>query len=435
MSQQVLELIFSSTEAGIEDKAGDKKIIWKDILREGEFPVAPGRKRKTPFKIVPTGKSSVTNDLITISMAEILQAHDDKAFESVTIPLRHPKPGDDQDVLNNSGYVEALRIAKKNGKHVMQAGLGFTEPDVGDKVRRGTIPNVSSGILFDFVRKSDEKKFPVALNHVCLTKQPWIDGLDQFKRVYASDEAIDDDLNIEVVDLDEAASSGDGGGGSTEPDKAEIVWNEQTSYQWVRNEVQASLEPTPPGDPSVPQMPQPMYAVEDISRDDTALVTEYFRGDRKRWVIPFELGDNKVTVAPATRWVEVREAMIAASDGPFEDKSYGKLLEKLGVELSENLGEVGKSFSIEEVSTDGRVMIKDTVSEATFLASFTELGDHVFLSGTSDWESITAPVEPKPEPTPAPSTFSMVDEGTPEGRVAAARQRRQLLLSSNHKSR
>ena len=178
-----------------------------------------------------------------------------------------------------------------------------------------------------------------------------------------------------------------------------------------------------------------MYAVEDISRDDTALVTEYFRGDRKRWVIPFELGDNKVTVAPATRWVEVREAMIAASDDPFEDKSYGKLLEKLGVELSESLGEVGKSFSVEEVSTDGRVMIKDTVSEATFLASFTELGDHVFLSGTSDWESITAPVEPKPDPAPAPSTFSMFDETTPEGRVAAARSRRQVLLSSNHKSR
>ena len=58
----VLELLFSSTEEGIADKVGDKKIIWKDILREGEFPVTPGRKRKIPFKVVPDGKSSVTPD-------------------------------------------------------------------------------------------------------------------------------------------------------------------------------------------------------------------------------------------------------------------------------------------------------------------------------------------------------------------------------------
>jgi hypothetical protein len=159
-------------------------------------------------------------------------------------------------------------------------------------------------------------------------------------------------------------------------------------------------------------------------------VEEWFRGDRKRWVIPFELGDNKVTISPATRWVEVREAMIAASDEPFEDKTYDKLLEKLGAELSDNLGEVGKSFFVDEVSTDGRVKIKDSVNEATFLAAFVDFGDRVFLSGTSDWERISASVEERPEPTPTPSRFVIYDETTPEGRVAAARQRRRQMLSS-----
>ena len=190
--RHVLELIFSSTDEGIEDKIGDKPIIWKDIMREGEFPVTPGRKRKVPFKIVPTGKSSATNDLVTISMAEVMESFDDKAFETVTIPLRHPKPGDTDDVLNNSGYVEGLRIVKKNDKHYLQGGLGFTEPDVAGKVRRGTIPNVSSGVFFNFTRKADDKTFGAALNHVCLTKQPWIDDLEPFARVYASDDAIDD---------------------------------------------------------------------------------------------------------------------------------------------------------------------------------------------------------------------------------------------------
>jgi hypothetical protein len=332
-------------------------------------------------------------------------------------------------VLNNSGYVESLRVVKKGGKHYMQAGLGFTEPDIADKVRRGTIPNVSSGILFDFNRKADDKTFPVALNHVCLTKQPWIDDLEPFKRVYASDDAItDDDIQIDVVDLDD--TSDDGG------EKAEIVWNEQGSYNWVRTEVQAALSPDEPTDLEVPRMPQPMYSVIDISRDDTALVEEWFRGDRKRWVIPFDLAENKVTISPATRWVEVREAMVAASDD-FEERTYTMLLGRLSVELSENLGEVGKTFVIEEVSTDGRVCVKDTEKNAVFMADYAEFGDRVLLSGTSNWERIKTPVADsaeQPAPAPTPRVVPIHNPDTPEGRVAAARQRRRLLLSSSHKS-
>ena len=429
MSQQVLELIFSSATAGIEDKAGDKKIIWKDILREGDFAITPGRKQKVPFKVTPTGKSSAADRVI--SMAELMKSFEDKAFESVTIPLRHPRPGEPDDVLNNTGYVESLRVVKKAGKHYMQAGLGFTEPDIADKVRRGTIPNVSSGILFDFNRKADDKVFPVALNHVCLTKQPWIDDLEPFKRVYASDDAItDDDIQIDVVDLDDT-SSGDGG-----KDTAEIVWNEQGSYNWVRSEVQAALSPDEPTDLDVPRMPQPMYSVIDISRDDTALVEEWFRGDRKRWVIPFDLAENKVTISPATRWVEVREAMVAASDD-FEERTYTMLLGRLSVELSNSLGDVGKSFVIEEVSTDGRVCIKDTDKNVVFMADYAAFGDRVLLSGTSDWERISAPVADVEQPTPAPTprVVPIHNLETPEGRVAAARQRRRQMLSSSHKSR
>jgi hypothetical protein len=427
MSQQILELIFASTEAGIEDKAGDKKIIWKDILREGDFAITPGRKQKVPFKVTPTGKSSAADRVI--SMAELMKSFEDKAFDTVTIPLRHPKPGEPEDVLNNSGYVESLRVVKKDGKHYMQAGLGFTEPDVAEKVRRGTIPNVSSGILFDFNRKADDKRFPVALNHVCLTKQPWIDDLEPFKRVYASDDAItDDDITIDVVDLDD--NTADDGGA-----KAEIVWNEQASLNWVRSEVQAALTPDEPQDLEVPRMPQPMYSVIDISRDDTALVEEWFRGDRKRWVIPFDLAENKVTVSPATRWVEVREAMVAASDD-FEERTYGKLFDKLSVELSETLGEVGKTLQVEDISTDGRVCITDTNNKSAFLASYVEFGDRVMLSGTAEWERIPAPVADAEQPAPAPTrkkVVSLYDETTPEGRVAAARQRRRLMLSSSHK--
>jgi hypothetical protein len=176
-------------------------------------------------------------------------------------------------------------------------------------------------------------------------------------------------------------------------------------------------------------MPRPYYEVQDISRDDTALVEEWFKGDRKKWVIPFDIGDNKVTIAPATRWVEVREAMIAASDD-FEGKTYSVLLGKLTTELGNMLGDVGTKLAVQNVSTDGRVAIKDTTNEAVFLAEYIESGDGVLLSATSEWERIEAPKPKEPQPKPKSTVVvPLYDTTTPEGRVAAARQQRRQLLS------
>jgi hypothetical protein len=418
---QVLELFFDSKGEAVEGTSGDKKVIWKDILREGEFPVTPGRKRKIPFRVVPTGSSSVTKDLITISMSELMASHEGKAFESVTIPLRHPKPGEEDDVLNNTGFVEGLRVVKKNDKHYMQAGLGFTEPDVAGKVHRGTIPNVSSGIFFNYHNKAQDKTFPTALNHVCLTKHPIMDDLEPFQKVYASDDAIVGDFEIEVIELADDE-------GSDDPNDAKIIWNEQMSTRWVIGEIRTQLSPEQPEVEGVPSMPRPYYEVLDISREDTALVEEWFKGDRKRWVIPFDIGDNKVTISPATRWVEVREAMVAASDD-FADKTYSVLLGKLTDELGNMLGDVGKNLVVQNVSTDGRVAIKDTSNEAVFLAEYVESADHVLLSATSEWERISEPQPKKPQPKPKEKVVPLYDTSTPEGRVAAARQQRRQLLS------
>jgi hypothetical protein len=417
---QVLELFFDSRGEVVEGTSGDKKVLWKDILREGKFPVTPGRKRKIPFQVVPTGSSSVTKDLITISMSELMAGYEGKAFESVTIPLRHPKPGDEDDVLNNTGFVEGLRVVKKGDKHYMQAALGFTEPDVAGKVSRGTIPNVSSGVFFNYHNKAQDKTYGTALNHVCLTKHPIMDDLEPFQKVYASDDTIDSgEFEIEVIEL--ADDEGDG-------EDAKIIWNEQLSTRWVINEIRAQLSPDEPEVEGVPHMPRPYYEVQDISRDDTALVEEWFKGDRKRWVIPFDIGDNKVTIAPATRWVEVREAMVAASDD-FEGKTYSVLLGKLTTELQGMLGDVGEKFAVQNVSTDGRVAVTDTTNGAVFMADYIEVHDGVMLSVPSEWERLSAPEPPKPQPKPQEKVVPLFDTSTPEGRVAAARQQRRQLLS------
>ena len=419
--KDVLELFFSSNEEATGGTIGDKKVIWKDILREGDFPVTPGRKRKIPFKVVPDGTSSVSADEITISMSQLMKSYEDRAFESVTIPLRHPKPGDEQDVLNNTGFVDGLRIVEKDGRKFLQAGMAFTEPDVAGKVRRGTIPNVSSGIFFNFTRKSDDKTFPVALNHVCLTKHPVVDDLEPFKRVYASDEEVDttEDYKIEVIDLQDDDGDGDA--------KVQVVWNEQLSTKWIAQELRAQLSPEQPEIEGVPSMPRPYYEVLDVSREDTALVEEWYKGDRKRWVIPFDVSDNKIAISPATRWVEAREAMVAASDDDFERRSYHRLSARLNDALAVMLGDVGKSYRIDQVSTDGRVSVRNVDDKSVFLAEFVEIGDVLLLSATSDWDRIH---DPEPQKKPASKqVVALFDEKTPEGRVAAARQQRRLMLS------
>jgi hypothetical protein len=95
------------------------------------------------------------------------------------------------------------------------------------------------------------------------------------------------------------------------------------------------------------------------------------------------------------------------------------------------LGDVGEKFAVQNVSTDGRVAVKDTSNGAVFLASYIEVADDsVLLSATSDWERLSAP-EPVKEPPPKPKEkiVPLYDTTTPEGKVAAARQQRRLLLS------
>ena len=323
-----LELMFSSTEESQEAKLADgSDVIWKDILPEGTIAMTPGTARPVPFEIVPQGESRIASDKITVSMSDLIESFEDQAFQDVTIPDGHPKKGD--SALNNTGYVRALRVVKKGAKHVMQAGLGFTEPDVKGKVQRGTVPNVSAGVFLNFTRKLDKKKFRAALNHVALTKQPWISDLAPFKKVFASDDIEgDDSFEIMTAEFDE---SNDNSGGDTA--KAEVVWDKTNSTQFVREEIRKALNP-----PINPEAPEPIqgrayYDVLDMSRDDMALVEEYYKGNTSKFVVPYTFTESKVQIAPQARWQQVEEALIAASD----ESPFDKVLETLRAEMSDNV--------------------------------------------------------------------------------------------------
>ena len=441
-----LILNFASTDVE-EGKLGDDTVLWKDLMAEGMVARTPGMKEKVPFKVIHTGRSSSRNGSITVSMSDLCEAFDAKAFQDVTIPDGHPKPdkvlpdgrvikGD--SALNNTGYVRGLRVVQKTVKggpqdgkeiHVLQAGLGFTEPEVAAKVRRGSVPNVSAGVYFDFVRKADDRYFRAALNHAALTKQPWMQDLEPFERVYFADG--EDEYVVQELLLDEDKQDGN---------DAKVIWNDAVAANSIRQQISGFLNPQPSPEEQaigVPERPRAFYYVEDVTHDEPNLarVEESYRGKTTNFVVPYSVDDDgKVTVSPQAHWQEGKQAMIAASDPDdnlerFQERSVEATRERLVVALDDLFGE-GHKLVVGQMSMDGRALIRNSTTGAEHLARFREVGAHAYFTDTADWTTVKLPSSNRPDVTPAappPTTEVTFDLNTPEGRVAAARQRRAKL--------
>ena len=418
----VRELVFSSTDAGTKDTVNGKKVIWKDILREGEFAMTPGLTGTIakPFRVVRDGASSGSERVISLS--ELDSNFKDKAFEHVTVPTNHRDKMED-----NTGFIEATRIVEKRGKAYLQGAFNFTEPDVGGKVERGTIPNCSSGVLFDHVRKADGKKFNAALYHVALTKNPWIPDLDPFNALAASDDEIEGSPAVEAFQFAEGDSTNDGDEtGKT----AEVMWDERSGFNWVRSQVEEALRPDPsPLEDGRPQMERPWYYVEDVS-EKLALATEHFKGTMQRLLIPYSrTEDGGVELAPSVRWQNVKEAMIAASDhiaDNFDSMTPEKIAERLTAHLSDEFGEKATNFEIEEVAVNNTVKIRNKRTQQEWVASYFADDEVCRISPSSSWESIKAPVEKKPEPKPMKGVV-MSDDSLTGRRARVIEQRRRKL--------
>jgi len=153
---------------------GDNGLIWKEILREGEWAYRPGPGQKpipVPLKVV-SGKASSKTE---IGMADLLEAFNEGAVDHVTVPTSH-----EDRPHENTGHVRELKIKGENGKFKLLAGIEFTEPEIKSKVMRHTIANTSAGIIFDYIRKDSGKDYRQVLGHVALTNKPWINGMEAF---------------------------------------------------------------------------------------------------------------------------------------------------------------------------------------------------------------------------------------------------------------
>lgn len=165
----------------------DDGYIWKPVLRTGHWAMGPNGK---PLSVIAGHSNDPRRQ---IGLQDIVDAHNDGAVEHVTIPTSH-----EDAVEQNTGYVDQgkLKVIKgDDGVTRLWAGHRFTEPDIAEKVRRGTIPNTSVGLEFDYIRKEDGRKFPIVLKHVALTHRPWINRLTPFG-VKASEDV---DYEIEAL--------------------------------------------------------------------------------------------------------------------------------------------------------------------------------------------------------------------------------------------
>lgn len=218
MSEVLAELFLASGE----EAAVDGDLVWKTVLREGEWMYSPGPKQeplKKALRVVKDGKSNP--EQLVVSMSELLSNFQGGAIEHVTIPTSH---GD--SVLENTGFVEDLRMAKSDdGIWELQAGHRFTEPEVLDKVKRGTIANTSAGIVFDYIHKESGKKYGAVLGHVALTNSPWLNGMGPFGAKQLSE-------GREILSLSQEAISSDATdrGGETVTDEEKEAYLKELGF-------------------------------------------------------------------------------------------------------------------------------------------------------------------------------------------------------------
>jgi len=173
-TMEASELFFD--DATETDPLEENGLIWKSFLREGNWLYTPGPKGpiKKNLKIVKNGPSDKYKNII--SMEEVKQNFEQQVFDNVSVPLSHKDLTEE-----NTGHVRKMRWGKdEKGRNILEAGLEITEPDIKGKILRKTIPNVSAGVLWDYIKKDTGKKYTTVMNHLALVSHPYISELAPF---------------------------------------------------------------------------------------------------------------------------------------------------------------------------------------------------------------------------------------------------------------
>jgi hypothetical protein len=271
----ILSRLNFASEATEEDG-----LVWKDILRTGVWTHTPlgGRVVKKPLQIRRDGESDPVNGVI--SLAELYENFNDGAIPYVTVPLSDDEKDHKNIARLNTGFVRKLKLEDRDGVSVLRAGIDFTEPDVKGKVLRGTIPDVSAGVPFNVTRRSDNRHFNTVLDHVCLTRKPFVDKLTPFGIAAADGE----ELPVEAYEQEASESEPTPAPPESSPPPPSEQENE--TVQLTFRQYEAAIRKALADQLRL----SPEYKVEDVGNNVAIIV---HAASHSKWEVPFRMTDNR----------------------------------------------------------------------------------------------------------------------------------------------
>jgi hypothetical protein len=342
MSDQLIQVFLGDTPIHLDaDSQGqdEPKLLWKVVLRTGTWKLRPGPggvKIKAPLKIfrdqAPKGH---------ISMSELVKNFEAGAKEHVTVPSVHA-----DGTTSDGGFVKKLVIqdvagedGSKTKESLLWAGLEITDSELSRKLTEKSIRGVSGGILFDYERTEDAKKFNQVLSHVMVTNSPWINGTGDFhdklpEGVMASESS---DLPIGEVEFDSRETEDAPAlpevkldsppAGPPEPGKAtgKVVWKPEQGLEYSKGKIRKALEEwrrqTMASIPAEKRytVDWPYFSVSDVTLDNeaggTALISSGYGSEQDVWVAAFKFDDDReVELGPFTSWTPAKQEWVAASE-------------------------------------------------------------------------------------------------------------------------
>lgn len=363
------------TGSQVEEQEG---FVVKEVLRTGEWPVIPTGDGivDMPLKIVRDGQSN--KDEGTISLSELVENFKAGAIASPQIPLSDDRKEHKNITRLNTGFVRDLWIVDDEDGSKLVAKMEFTEPDVKEKVLRGTYADVSCGIPWGVISRG--KKYGTAVEHVAITNKPYIDGLGPF--LAASDKQ---DEEIDVVHFALANPEAE-----TEEPKAETETEVETDESAENSEITLSYEEQREGILTALRDQLELsnaYEVTDIEGDAAKIRNTV---SELTWTVPFSItreDDATSVMLAATREWKIVEEEGETSDKPAETGTPRQIsdLEKARrlreLRLSQSNGNEGGSampgtIGIEaldgvELSDDQKEAIQNVLSENASLKART----------------------------------------------------------------
>jgi hypothetical protein len=364
-----------------DDYKEDDGFVVKDILRTGEWGVIPtkGGLVNKPLTVIKEGKSDVKAGIISLS--EIVENFKLGAVPNVQIPLSDDSDDHKNITRLNTGYVRDIWISEdEEGNAKLVAKMDFTEPEVKERVLRGTYSDVSCGIPWSIVSRG--KKYGASLEHVAITNRPFIDGLGPF--LAASDDSAEE---VEVTHFSlEAAGA---------VMNAPVI---ETNTQTVVDPAAETTAPDPVAD----------FDVENLDEADVEGIVDE---------------------------LDALEQSVLESDTPDEPLFSTNELRSVGAEALTTQLQLPVEYEITDVLyADGKQIftVRNSIAETSWNVPFQVASDGtshgVLLAAVEDWTSVEeelaqAPVVDSMSLSAAPRQITKLSD------LEAAQQLREIRLS------